>query len=209
MKTTLTKPRRLLKSESTIARILEAAARLFVGRSYADVTMNQIAQAAQLTKGAVYHHFTSKEQVYVDMLRAELSRQRDVFCDALAQGSSCRESLRNLVESFLSLAPAQRGVMGLLRRDINMFTDPMRTDLIRAYQNALPIPVEYVLRDGMTSGELTRTDARLLSWQFVALVEVMLNDYSTRVFESPDARIDHVIGLFFNGAAALAKGAPT
>jgi AcrR family transcriptional regulator len=206
MTTTLTKPRRLPKSESTIARILEAAARLFVERSYADVTMNQIAFAAQLTKGAVYHHFTSKEQVYVDMLRAELSSQREVFCDALASGSTCRESLRNLVSSFLSMAPAQRGVMGLLRRDINMFTDPMRTDLIRAYQIALPVPVEYVLSDGMASGELTRTDARLLSWQFVALVEVMLNDYSNRVLDSEDARIDYVIGLFFNGASAQAKG---
>ena len=207
MEDTLTKPRRLPKSESTIARILEAAARLFVERSYADVTMNQIAEAARLTKGAVYHHFSSKEQVYEDMLRSKLSAHRDLFSDALAQGTTCRESLRNLVSRFLAMDPSERDVMGLLRRDINMFADPIRSELIRAYQIALPVPVEYVLRDGMNSGELKPADARLLSWQFVALVEVMLNTYANRVYASTDDRIDHVIGLFFNGAQTQAKGA--
>jgi len=198
---TLAVPRRLPKSEATIAAILKAAARLFVERSYAEVTMNDIAAAARLTKGAVYHHFESKEQVYVAMLHFELVEQGQRFASALDSGTTCRESLRNLVSYFLLLSPGERKVMSLLRRDINLFTDPVRSQLIRAYQKALPQRVEHTLAAGITRGELKHHDARLLSWQFVALVEVMLNDYARGLF-SPETQVDYVMELFFCGVSA-------
>ena len=198
---TLTIPRRLPKSEATKSAILKAAARLFVERSYAEVTMNDIAAAARLTKGAVYHHFESKEQVYVAMLHSELAAQGERFASALSSGATCRENLRNLVSYFLSLSAGERKVMSLLRRDINLFTDPVRSELIHAYQNALPESVERTLAAGIARGELKQHDARLLSWQFVALVEIMLNDYARRLF-SPETQVDYVIDLFFCGVSA-------
>jgi AcrR family transcriptional regulator len=51
------------KSESTVSRILEAAEVLFLERAYADVTMDMIVRAAEVTKGGLYHHFSSKPAV--------------------------------------------------------------------------------------------------------------------------------------------------
>jgi AcrR family transcriptional regulator len=201
MRTEAKPPRRLPKSASTIATILEAAAHLFVSRSYAEVAMNDIATDAQLTKGALYHHFSSKETVYVEMLKLKLTSLEDLFSNALTVGETCRDRLRTLVASFLSLSSDERGVMQLLRRDINIFSGDTRTELIRAYQNALPVPVQQVLRTGMDTGELRSTDVRLLSWLFIALVETMLNDYAAGLFECEDDRIDYAIDLFLTGAS--------
>ena len=52
-------------------------------------------------------------------------------------------------------------------------------------------------------------DTRILSWSFVALVEVVIGDYADRVFGSTEARLDHVLDLFFEGAAAKPLGVPT
>ncbi len=191
-------PRRHPKSEVSRSAILKAAARLFVDRSYAEVTMNDVAHEAHLTKGAVYHQFASKEEVYVAMLHAELAEQGLRFASALDSGATTRQSLRNLVSYFLLLSPAERKVMSLLRRDINLFSDPVRSQLIHAYQQALPERVERVLRAGAARGEIHRHDPRLLSWQFVALVEVMLNDYARGLF-APEAQVDYVLDLFFCG----------
>jgi len=194
-------PRRHPKSEISRTAILKAAARLFVERSYAEVTMNDVAREALLTKGAVYHHFQSKEQVYMAMLHSELAVRGDRFAAALDSGATCRESLRNLVSYFLSLAPGERRVMSLLRRDINLFTGTVRAELIRTYQRALPELVERALAQGISRGELRHHDARLLAWQFVALVEAMLNDYASGLF-SPEAQADYVVELFFCGVSA-------
>ena len=191
-------PRRHPKSEVSRSAILKAAARLFVQRSFAEVTMNDVAREAHLTKGAVYHQFDGKEEVYVAMLLSELAEQGGRFAAALESGKSTRESLRNLVTYFLLLSPAEHKVMTLLRRDINLFKDPVRSQLIHAYQQALPECVERTLQAGAARGEIKQHDARLLAWQFVALVDVMLNDYARSLF-SPEARVDYVLNLFFCG----------
>ena len=55
----------LMKEEYTLhrtaVRILKIARELFLAHSYADVTMDQIAAAANVTKGGLYHHFAGKE----------------------------------------------------------------------------------------------------------------------------------------------------
>lgn len=50
--------------EETVAKILDVAMRLFVERGYEQTSMqNIIDELGGLTKGAVYHHFSSKEEI--------------------------------------------------------------------------------------------------------------------------------------------------
>jgi len=49
------------RSVVTINNILEAARTLFTEKQYADVTLKEIAAAAEVTKGALYHHFATKK----------------------------------------------------------------------------------------------------------------------------------------------------
>uniref|UniRef100_UPI0037C94893 TetR/AcrR family transcriptional regulator n=1 Tax=Leucobacter aridicollis TaxID=283878 RepID=UPI0037C94893 len=58
------------KPLSTKEKLLEQAVRLFAERGYAGVSLEDIAQAAGFTKGAVYSHFGSKEQTFLAVLRA-------------------------------------------------------------------------------------------------------------------------------------------
>jgi AcrR family transcriptional regulator len=199
---TMASARRLPKSEATIAKILEAAVALFESRSYAEVTMNLIAEAARVTKGALYHHFTSKEELYLAMMHADLERKKRQFAEALSVGDTCREKLSHLTQLFFSLSPHEQSLMKLVRRDVNIFAEPERTKLIRAYQATLPEQVEQALRTGIETGELAPADPRLLAWHFVALVEVVLAAYADAVFSDREAKLDYVINLFFSGAAA-------
>lgn len=49
--------------------LLEAALRLFVSQGYRSTNLEQISGAAQLTKGAVYFYFRSKEAVLIELLK--------------------------------------------------------------------------------------------------------------------------------------------
>jgi AcrR family transcriptional regulator len=192
------------KSESTIDAILEAAERLFVAKHYADVTMDEIAEAASVTKGALYHHFPSKQQLYLTMLHNDLERKKALFKEAVDSPGTCRERLYRLTEAFFQLADEKRRLIQLVRRDVNIFRNPERAKLVRAYQAALPNQVEAIIRDGIRDGELADGDARLLAWMHVAQVEVMLADYAERVFDSQQALLDYQTDLFFYGAAKRA-----
>lgn len=190
------------KSEATVARIIAASQSLFVASNYADVTTDMIARAAEVTKGGLYHHFASKEQLYISMMLGDLDRKRRLFEQAVAAPGSARQRLAQLTRDFLELPYEERELTRLVRRDINIFTGDERERLVRAYQRALPEQVEAIITGGIEDGELAPGDARVLSWSFVALVEVVIGPYADRVFGSTEARLDHVLDLFFDGAAA-------
>jgi AcrR family transcriptional regulator len=192
------------KSKETIQVILEAARTLFTEKNYADVTINDIVTSANLSKGAVYHHFTSKEDVYVRMMHHYLAAiQKTTQHTTSTSTGTCRERLRQSVYSFLEIPEELLGILRLVRRDINIFKDPIRPELIRAYQTAVPEQVETIIRDGIADGELPDVDARMLSWQMVALVEVILRPYSRSLLGSTGQMADFVITMFFDGLNGL------
>ncbi|MFE7133598.1 TetR/AcrR family transcriptional regulator [Streptomyces sp. NPDC057638] len=66
-------------------RLLSAATRLFAERGYDRTSVQEIVEAAGVTKGALYHYFGSKEdllhEVYARVLRVQQERL-DAFADA-------------------------------------------------------------------------------------------------------------------------------
>ena len=188
------------RSEATVTNILGAAQALFLNQNYADVTMDDIADAAGVTKGALYHHFANKEALYLAMMHADLEEKKELFRAAVESQGTCRERLRRMTQIFLELSREKRDLIKLVRRDVNVFKDPIRSQLVRAYQAALPEQIEIILRDGIRDGELAPADPRLLAWLHVALVDVVLTRYAESVLQSPENVLDFVTNLFFNGA---------
>jgi AcrR family transcriptional regulator len=191
---------------ATEARILGAARALFVASNYADVTTDMIARAANVTKGGLYHHFPSKSQLYISMMLGDLDRKHHLFRRSVDSSGSCRERLARLTRDFLELPDEERELTRLVRRDINTFAGDERDRLVRAYQRALPEQIEAIINDGIKDGELNPGDPRILSWSYVALVEVVIGPYADRALGGTGTRLDHVLDLFFDGAAAKTTG---
>jgi AcrR family transcriptional regulator len=74
------KSRRELYSETTRAALLETATAMFAERGFARTSLDDIAVATQVTRGAVYHHFESKQAVF------------EAVFDALEQDMTARVS---------------------------------------------------------------------------------------------------------------------
>lgn len=66
--------KRILQGQQTKKAILEAASRCFAENGYAACSMDAIAQAAGLSKGGLYAHFRSKEDLFTAVIRQEHKR---------------------------------------------------------------------------------------------------------------------------------------
>jgi AcrR family transcriptional regulator len=91
------------RSAATRARLVKAARELFAERPYADVGTEEIVRRARVTRGALYHHFADKRDLFRavhEQLEAELV---DSIVRQLADSSSSDpvEGLRTGARSYL------------------------------------------------------------------------------------------------------------
>lgn len=70
----VTKETRATSKARTRQRVLDEAQRLFREHGYAATSLEQIAEAAQVTKGAIYGHFSSKEELLLSAIEATPTR---------------------------------------------------------------------------------------------------------------------------------------
>ncbi len=95
------------KPLSTREQLMEQAARLFAERGFSGVSLEDIAQAAGFTKGAVYSHFGSKEQVFLAAVRNTIERIEAGLAVLDAGGDAA-----GLTEAAEGAAPSAVGGVG-------------------------------------------------------------------------------------------------
>jgi AcrR family transcriptional regulator len=80
----MSRPRRSQaeRSAATTERLQASARRLFAEKGYAATSLGDIVADAGLTKGAIYHHFAGKEEVFKDVFEREQRALVRVVADA-------------------------------------------------------------------------------------------------------------------------------
>ena len=87
--------------------IIQVAGRLFLQRNYDGVSIQDITRALGITKGALYHHFTSKEQVFEEVARKLVASSHTDF--AALPGDSLQGFYTTLVEQIRCRDEATQG----------------------------------------------------------------------------------------------------
>jgi AcrR family transcriptional regulator len=86
-------PPKTPKAAATRSLLLELGSDLFIEHGYHAVSLRDIADAAGLTKGAIYGHFRSKGQLLVEVIRTELAQRDEMFDpDSIAAGADAVDS---------------------------------------------------------------------------------------------------------------------
>jgi len=74
-RTRTTKPTRDEKKALTRRRLLDAAAEVFAHRGFAATSLDEVAEVAGFSKGAVYSNFAGKEDLFLSVLDEHVTRQ--------------------------------------------------------------------------------------------------------------------------------------
>jgi AcrR family transcriptional regulator len=84
------------RSEETRRGILEAAARIFSRSGYDAASVDEICQAAGFSKGAFYHHFPSKQQLFLAIIEDWLRGVDAQLFTQTGSGASVPQSLNRM-----------------------------------------------------------------------------------------------------------------
>jgi TetR/AcrR family acrAB operon transcriptional repressor len=151
---------RRTKEEADITRqtLLKAALLVFSRHGYAATRLEDIAQEANVTRGAIYHHFGGKAELY-NALAAEFATGiSSVITQAMEQGGGTVEMLRRMLVStweYLESNDDFRAVMELTMLKTGI--DPELEEGMKMKKQGTRIMTEKLaemLHEGIVKGEL-------------------------------------------------------
>ncbi|EME65493.1 MULTISPECIES: TetR/AcrR family transcriptional regulator [Rhodococcus] len=93
----MTPPRDDAAKSGRRAELLDIAAELFASRGVRATTVRDIADAAGILSGSLYHHFDSKESMVDEILRGFLDDLFGRYREIVASGSDSRATLEALI----------------------------------------------------------------------------------------------------------------
>jgi AcrR family transcriptional regulator len=182
--------------------ILGLSVPLFATVGFDGVSMRDIAAAVGVTPAALYHHFSDKEQLYLDAVGHAFEEKVGPLKSLLEGGEKPWDRLEAFVALFTRMLAREKDFRRL-----------MQWVLLDSNEQRMQSLVDCVFRDLFTAlrnlaGELAPShDAHLLAVSTIGLVIYPFETQSVRRFlpgyqrqhEDPEAIARHVVGLLRNG----------
>ena len=72
--------------------ILETARKVFVEKGFKKVTMKDIVEACDISRGGLYLHFDSTSQIFLEVLKLESEEADDVFSGSIHEDATAAAS---------------------------------------------------------------------------------------------------------------------
>jgi TetR/AcrR family transcriptional regulator, cholesterol catabolism regulator len=99
--------------------ILRTAARLFQQRGYDATSMNDVAAALKLSKGGLYHHFQSKDEILFEIMNHAMEITEERVLAPVRSIAEAEDRLRALIRLHIEvvLSPADREITVMLHEN--------------------------------------------------------------------------------------------
>jgi AcrR family transcriptional regulator len=106
--------------------MLVLAAELFAQKGYRATTVREIADAAGILSGSLYHHFDSKESIGDEILSGFINQVLTNYRAAAASAENPRAALEQIVRSTSHTLSQHRAALAMLQHDWNYFATHSR-----------------------------------------------------------------------------------
>lgn len=173
------------KSQAMREKILNTATQLFIQKGSEKTSMQDIAQTAGISKGAIYHHFKSKDEIVLAVIRSRQELMEEEMKQWLkaTENLTGREQLQTILKSNLEsqTARATDGILGEYEKDAGFILTMMRDNL----RIGAPL-VSDIIKKGMADGSLRTQYPDQAAEVFLLLVNFWMHG---TIFESDPEKL--------------------
>lgn len=180
--------------------LLSIAARLFAGQGYAQTSVRDIADAAGILSGSLYHHFSSKEAMLQEILGDFMNGLYRRFAEVASGDGSPRERFAGLVRVAFHTIDTQPHAVALYQHEYTLVAGLPGFEFLRAMSRLIQEMWIDVLDAGRAAGEfrddfdplLTYFAVRDAGWSSVRW-------YRPDGALGPEELAEHYLQLFLSG----------
>jgi AcrR family transcriptional regulator len=178
------------------------AGELFAEKGFRATTVREIADAAGILSGSLYHHFDSKESIGDEILSGFLNDVLTGYRGAVTDNADPRATIEQIVRSSTATLVRHRPALTMLQRDWSYFSAQPRFDYLRQAMREIErtwiTQLERGKDDGLFRADLdTKLTYRLL--RDILWIPTSWPQSGRPVGWSTDQVVDGLLRLLFDG----------
>lgn len=178
------------------------AAGLFAEHGLRATTVRDIADAAGILSGSLYHHFSSKEAIVDEILRGFLDALFGEYRRIVDAGLSPRDTLERLVRASFVAIHEHRDEVAIYQDELKHLRGNPRFQYLRERNTEFREMWTGVLHSGMASGDFRGDLDVRLTYRFLRdTVWVAVRWYRPEGDDDHDAIADQYLNIVLDGLA--------
>jgi AcrR family transcriptional regulator len=172
-------------SDDPAERIIDAATKLFSAQGYHRTSTQEIADAAQVTKGALFYHVRYKEEALVKIHDDLLAEIDAALSAVVTEDRPALDVVADLVVAHVGVVVTHRESMAVVSEE-RKYLPPDAAANVAEREAAAHYRLEQVIRRGMAAGEIAAEDAHTATLMIVGMTNSLFRWYRPDARTSPD-----------------------
>ena len=189
--------------------VVRLAGQLFAQKGYRATTVREIADAAGILSGSLYHHFDSKESIGDEILAGFLDEIRADYREAVASAGDPRAVLEQIVRSTSKTLARNRAALSMLQTDWSYFNSNARFGYLRKALREIEQTWISQLERGVAEGAFRADLDPALTYRLLRDVLWIPAAWHRSGGYSTDQVVDAFLALLFDGITAGPGPGPT
>lgn len=149
--------------------ILEKAKEVFVEKGFRNVTMKDIVDACEISRGGLYLYFTSTEEIFSEVLAAESEKTDDVFSENVGENATAAEIFAVFLKEQKKEILRSKKMLTAATYEY-AFANPKNSVLKKRF-NAGVTMLEKLIKMGIQNEEFYDVDARIAAKNVMYVLE--------------------------------------
>jgi AcrR family transcriptional regulator len=191
----------------TRSRIVSAAVSLFAEQGFDATSVNQVVARAGVAKGALYHHFSSKDDLLYEVYGGLVQRQLTGLTEVLQRGLPPAEAVREIVRDMVRTTAASAMQAKVFFRESHRLTDANQSR-VRAARREIHDAVTGVVRSAQQNHQFSAVASpEMVTFTIFGVINELPVWYSPQGQKSPDQLADELADLILRALEpATARG---
>ena len=182
--------------------ILEKAKEVFVEKGFRSVTMKDIVDACEISRGGLYLYYADTEEIFLEVLAAESEKTDDVFTENVGENATAAEILAVFLKEQKKEILGSRKTLAAAAYEY-AFANPKSAVLKKRFNKGVTV-LEKLIKMGAASGEFYDVDARIAAKNVMYVLEGL--KIASVTMGISGETIDHELYLLMQGLIMEEEG---
>ncbi len=151
--------------------IIAHAKKLFRQKGYAGISINDIVEAAGITKPTLYYYFKDKESLYSAVMKSLLEHGKDYILEGISRDASLEHNLQELTLGFFQNATIS--LVCMMKDALENIQDTGDAMVVNTMRAQLMIPFQKLFEQAIQRGEIAHGNAEDLALMYVMMMDAV------------------------------------